>query len=124
MRILTILVLLVAVSGCTRWAMNANLNEAYQAYDRGDCDSVMLSLSKVERQSRERSYVWPEVSMLRGQCLERQKLYVDAVQTYQFLIAKYPSSEYAYRARARLDTLSQLGHNLGGQPAKPLPASK
>lgn len=62
--------------------------------------------------------------MLRGQCLERQKLYVDAVQTYQFLIAKYPSSEYAYRARARLDTLAQLGHNLAGQPAKPFPASK
>ncbi|GFM52108.1 lipoprotein [Pseudomonas cichorii] len=124
MRILTILVLLVAVSGCTRWAMNANLNEAYHAYERGDCDSVMLSLSKVERQSRERSYVWPEVSMLRGQCLERQKLYVDAVQTYQFLIARYPSSEYAYRARARLDTLAQLGHNLAGQPAKSFPASK
>ncbi|MFJ4142262.1 tol-pal system YbgF family protein [Pseudomonas sp. NPDC089734] len=122
MRILTIVLLLAAVSGCTRWAMNANLNEAYQAYDRGDCDSVMLSLSKVERQSRERQYVMPEVTMLRGQCLERQKLYVDAAQTYQFLIGKYPTSEYAYRARARLETLSQLGHN--PPAAKPLPAAK
>jgi TolA-binding protein len=52
----------------------------------------------------------PEVSMLRGQCLERQKLFVDAAQTYQFIIAQYPNSEYAFRARARLETLQSLGH--------------
>ena len=48
--------------------------------------------------------------MLRGQCLERQKLFVDAAQTYQFIIAQYPTSEYAFRARARLETLESLGH--------------
>ncbi|NVL47926.1 tetratricopeptide repeat protein, partial [Pseudomonas syringae pv. actinidiae] len=68
------------------------------------------------------AYVQPEVSMLRGQCLERQKLYVDAAQTYQFLMNQYPGSEYAYRARARLDTLAQLGHYPRAQPARPVPA--
>ena len=86
MRIWMIIVLLAAVSGCTRWARNCNLNSAYRAYDRGDCDSALLSLSKVDRQSRARRYVQPEVSMLRGQCLEKQKLYVDAAQTYLFII--------------------------------------
>ncbi|MEE4665607.1 tetratricopeptide repeat protein [Pseudomonas alliivorans] len=124
MRIVTIVVLLVAVSGCTRWAMNSNLDHAYRAYQEGDCDRVMLDLSKVERQSRERRYVQPEVSMLRGQCLERQKLYVDAAQTYQFLMNQYPASEYAYRAKARLDTLAQLGHYPPAQPARAIPASK
>jgi TolA-binding protein len=61
--------------------------------------------------------------MLRGQCLERQKLFVDAAQTYQFIIGHYPSSEYAYRARARLDTLQQLGHLPAAGLAKPRPAS-
>lgn len=61
--------------------------------------------------------------MLRGQCLERQKLFVDAVQTYQFIINQYPSSEYAYRARARLDTLQQLGHSPGASVAQPRPAA-
>jgi hypothetical protein len=52
----------------------------------------------------------PEISLLRGQCLERQALFVDAMQTYQFIVTNYPASEYAYRARARADTLRQLGH--------------
>ncbi|MBI6705930.1 tetratricopeptide repeat protein [Pseudomonas viridiflava] len=124
MRIVTIVVLLAAVSGCTRWAMNSNLDHAYRAYQEGDCDRVMLDLSKVERQSRERRYVQPEVSMLRGQCLERQKLYVDAASTYQFLMNQYPASEYAYRAKARLDTLAQLGHYPAAQPTRAIPASK
>jgi TolA-binding protein len=90
--------------------MDHHLNNAYSAYERGNCEQVMLELSKVERASRARPYVWPEVSMMRGQCLERQKMFVDAVQTYQFIIASYPQSEYAYRARARLETLQSLGH--------------
>jgi len=101
---------LFSVTGCTRFSMNHHLNLAYSAYDRGNCEQVMLELSKVERASRARPYVWPEVSMMRGQCLERQKLFVDAAQKYQFIIASYPQSEYAYRARARLETLQSLGH--------------
>ncbi|QAY87799.1 tetratricopeptide repeat protein [Pseudomonas arsenicoxydans] len=100
----------LSVTGCARWSMNHHLNNAYSAYDRGNCEQVMLELSKVERSSRARPYVWPEVSMMRGQCLERQKLFVDAAQTYQFIMASYPQSEYAYRARARLETLQSLGH--------------
>lgn len=110
MRFVLIAALAVSVVGCTRWSMNHHLNNAYRAYDRGNCESVMLELSQVDRDSRARRYIQPEVSMLRGQCLERQKLFVDAAQTYQFIITQYPTSEYAYRARARLDTLQQLGH--------------
>ncbi|MDQ3200801.1 MAG: tetratricopeptide repeat protein [Pseudomonadota bacterium] len=110
MRFLLIAVLALSVVGCTRWSMNHHLNNAYSAYERGNCEQVTLELSKVERASRARPYVWPEVSMLRGLCLERQKLFVDAAQTYQFIIASYPQSEYAFRARARLETLQSLGH--------------
>ncbi|PTR29401.1 MULTISPECIES: tol-pal system YbgF family protein [unclassified Pseudomonas] len=110
MRIVLIVVLTLSVVGCTRWSMNHHLNNAYSAYDRGNCEQVMLELSKVERDSRARPYVWPEVSMMRGLCLERQKMYIDAVQTYQFIIASYPQSEYAFRARARIETLQSLNH--------------
>ena len=110
MRFVPIAALALSVTGCTRWSMNHHLNNAYSAYDRGNCEQVMLELSKVERASRVRPYVWPEVSMMRGQCLERQKLFIDAAQTYQFIIASYPQSEYAFRARARLETLQSLGH--------------
>ncbi|MHC8307053.1 tetratricopeptide repeat protein [Pseudomonas sp. PB3P13] len=110
MRFMLIAMLALSVVGCTRFSMNHHLNNAYSAYERGNCEQVTLELSKVERASRARPYVWPEVSMLRGLCLERQKLFVDAAQTYQFILASYPQSEYAYRARARLETLQSLGH--------------
>ena len=69
------------------------------------------------RTSRARPFIHPEVSLLRGQCLERQKLYVDAAQTYEYLIQRYPQNEYAYRARARLQTLEKLGHYRIGEAA-------
>jgi TolA-binding protein len=123
MRIVMILIVVAALGGCTRWSMNSHLNNANRAYAQGDCDTVMYNLSKVDRESRSRRYVQPEVSMLRGQCLERQKFYLDAMQTYQFIITHYPNSEYAYRAQARMDTLQQLGHDRGAQPAVTKPAS-
>ena len=110
MRVLVFLLLTLSVVGCSRHSLDRHLNNAYEAYDRGECEAAILSLSRAERSSRSRSYIQPEISLLRGQCLERQALFVDAMQTYQFIATHYPASEYAYRARARMDTLRQLGH--------------
>lgn len=123
MRTLLILTLAASAVGCTRWSLDHHLNNAYRSYDEGDCERVMLELSQAERRSRSRGYLQPEISLLRGQCLERQNLFVDAAQTYQFIINQYPTSEYAYRARARLETLRQLGHHGGTEPAKASPAA-
>lgn len=109
MRYLTLIVLGLLLTACGR-GVDRHLDRAYQAYNQGDCAQAMLELSRTERKSRSRAYLQPEISLLRGQCLERQKLYVDAVQTYLFIRDHYPSSEYAFRAGARLDTLGQLGH--------------
>lgn len=122
MRCLIALALLAGVAGCTRFTLDHHLNNAYRAYDEGDCEQVMLELSQAERKSRSRNYLQPEISLLRGQCLERQSLFVDAAQTYQFIISRYPTSEYAYRARARLEILDQLGQARPAVPAKPIPA--
>lgn len=110
MRTLLVVLMLVGVAGCNRYSFDQQLNDAYEAYDRGECESAILSLSKAERNSRSRRYMQPEISLLRGQCLERQALFVDAMQTYQFIVTNYPASEYAYRARARIETLRELGH--------------
>ncbi|SDJ72700.1 tetratricopeptide repeat protein [Pseudomonas indica] len=123
MRTLIILALLVSGAGCTRWSLDHHLNNAYRYYEDDDCERVMLELSQAERRSRSRSYLQPEISLLRGQCLERQKLFVDAAQTYQFIIVRYPTSEYAYRARARLETLRQLGHYHADEPVRAVPAA-
>ncbi|TLX58403.1 hypothetical protein DN824_10020 [Stutzerimonas nosocomialis] len=122
MRTFILITLAVLATGCsTRSSLDRHLDEAYQYYERGDCDKTMLSLSQAERRSRARSYVQPEISLLRGQCLERQGLFVDAAQTYQFIISRYPASEYAFRSRARLETLRQLGHYQPSETAKTLP---
>ena len=123
MRIVLILVLVASVAGCTRWSMNHHLNNAYRAYYRGNCEAVMLELSEVDRDSRSRPYIWPQTAMLRGLCLERTKFYLDAAQTYQYIINEFPKSEYAYRAKARIETLRILKFIPGpGTTAQALPA--
>lgn len=121
MRILVVVLLMLSVVGCSRHSLDRHLNNAYEAYERGECEEAILSLSRAERSSRSRSYMQPEISLLRGQCLERQALFVDAMQTYQFIVTHYPTSEYAYRARARMDTLRQLGHESVDAPVKVTP---
>lgn len=123
MRTLIILAVALAATGCTRASLDHHLNNAYRAYSEGDCSRVALELSQAERKSRSRNYLQPEISLLRGQCLERESLFVDAAQTYQFIISRYPASEYAYRARARLQTLEQLGHHAPAPAAKASPAA-
>lgn len=111
MRTLFVLFAAAISVGCSsRSALDRHLDSAYQHYQDGDCEQVMLALSQAERRSRHRDNLQPEISLLRGQCLERQGLFVDAAQTYRFILMRYPASEYAYRARARLETLRQLGH--------------
>lgn len=112
MRILSILLVTAAITGCSsRSALDRHLDSAYQHYRVGDCEQVMLELSQAERRTHHRGHnLQPEISLLRGQCLERQGLFVDAAQTYRFILGRYPASEYAYRGRARLETLRQLGH--------------
>lgn len=118
MRTVLVLVLAFGLLGCTRWSFDREMDNAYRAYEFGECAKVMLALSRAERASRSRPYLQPEISLLRGQCLERQRLYIDAAQTYEFIQAHYPASEYAFRARARLETLRQLGHYPSSEPAK------
>ena len=122
MRIMLVLLLATTVTGCTRWSMNHHLNNAYRAYDRGHCETVMLELSEVDRDSRSRPYIWPQTAMLRGLCLERTKFYLDAAQTYQWIINEFPQSEYAYRAKARIETLRILKFIPGGGTTQALPA--
>ncbi|MFT6431030.1 MAG: hypothetical protein ACJAXR_000073 [Halopseudomonas sp.] len=111
MKRLLLVTVITALAGCASQGHDADINQAYQAYQRDDCGAVMLHLSSAERRSRFRAYQdQPEVSLLRGLCLERQALYLDAAQIYRYLQRHYPQSEYSYRAVARLETLRLLGH--------------
>jgi TolA-binding protein len=110
MRSLLLITVGLLLGGCTRWQADYHLDNAYRYYSEGNCNQVGLELSQAQRQIRARPYLQPEISLLRGQCLERDNMFVDAEQTYRFIVSRYPGSEYAYRAKARLDTLEQLEH--------------
>lgn len=109
MRSLPIIIATLFLAACSS-QLDRRLDDAYLAYNQGDCARTMVELSRAERLSRARRYLQPEISLLRGQCLEREGLFVDAVETYRFINTQYPASEYAFRARARLETLAQRGH--------------
>lgn len=106
------------LAGCAA-GPHKHLDRAYQAYDRGSCEQAQRELAKAEHRSRSRSHLQPEISLLRGLCLERQALYLDAAQTYRFIVRRHPHSEYSYRAGARLETLRQLGYIDPAQELKP-----
>ncbi|GGE31003.1 hypothetical protein GCM10007421_00870 [Halopseudomonas oceani] len=106
------------LSGCGASGYKRHLDNAYEAYADGDCAQVITELSRTERLIRSRPYLQPEISLLRGQCLERQGFYLDAIQIYRFMLDTHPKSEYSYRAAARLETLRQLGHY---DPERPIP---
>ncbi len=125
MRILMVLVWVLLGTACTsRGAANRYMDSAYESYAGGDCQSALLALSQAERMGRPGNGMQPEISLLRGNCLERQGLYVDAAQTYRFIQSRFPYSEYAWRAKARLDTLQQLGYLRMGEPAIVWPAPR
>ncbi len=109
MRSLIVACLALSATGCNSWSLNSDLNGAYRAYDKGDCAQVMLDLSRAERRIRARPYLQPEISLLRGQCLERQSLFVDAAQTYHFHHRPLPHQRICLPCQARLETLRQLG---------------
>ncbi|MFC3606659.1 hypothetical protein [Stutzerimonas tarimensis] len=125
MRIPLILILTLSTLGCSgRGAADRYLDEAYRHYAADNCEKTALALSQAERMLRSGNPVQSEISLLRGHCLERQMLYVDAAQTYLFIQSRYPATEYAYRARARLETLRQLGHYQEGTPALAHPVGR
>lgn len=110
MRPLLILLAAALIAGCASNTPGKHIDQAYKAYDQGDCAKAILELSQAERSARSRPHLQPEISLLRGLCLERQGLYLDAIQIYRHLVRYTPTSEYAYRAGARLETLRLLGH--------------
>lgn len=117
--LIIVFVTLLSVGCSSRHAADRQLDAAYRHYQAGQCERVMRALSQAEHSSRAGDRRLSEISLLRGHCLERQGLFVDAGETYRFIIDGHPTSEYAYRARARLETLRRLGH----YPAEPLAES-
>ncbi len=99
------LLLALLLSGCTSYRIDSTMANAYDNYDNDNCEAVLQNLSEADRLIRKRRYLQAEISMMRGLCLERQGYFMDALETYRFILSRYPQSEYGFRARARIRLL-------------------
>lgn len=99
------LLMALLLAGCTSLQIDNVMDEAYSHYDNDNCEAAMHSLSEADRLIRKRRYLQSEISMMRGLCLERQGYFMDAIETYRFILSRYPQSEYGFRARARIRLL-------------------
>lgn len=100
------LLIALLLCGCTTSRRIDNTMEAaYNNYDDDNCEAVMQNLSEADRLIRKRRYLQSEISLMRGLCLERQGYFMDALETYRFILSRYPQSEYGFRARARIRLL-------------------
>lgn len=98
-------VLALLLSGCTSFRIDRTMEEAYSNYDNDNCEAALHNLSEADRLIRKRRYLQAEISMMRGLCLERQGYFMDALETYRYILSRYPQSEYGFRARARIRLL-------------------
>ncbi len=104
-RVAIALVTALLLAGCTSYKIDNTMARAYENYDNDNCEAVLQNLSEADRLIRKRRYLQSEISMLRGLCLERQGYFMDALETYRFILSRYPQSEYGFRARARIRLL-------------------
>ena len=68
--------------------------------------TALRQLSQVESFHREMpSQQHAEVLLLKGQCLEGMGNRAEAASLYEYLIKTYPDTEFAARAKGRLEDL-------------------
>ena len=91
---------------CVSMAQRGAVGLAYQAYKKGDYVTALRKLSEAESyhsdMSNERH---AEISFLKGRCVEGMGNRAEAASLYEYVIKTYPDTEYAARAKGRLEEL-------------------
>ena len=91
---------------CVSMARRGGIDAAYRAYKKGDYVTALRQLSQVESfRSEMPSQQHAEVLLLKGRCLEGLGNRAEAASLYEYLAKTYPDTEYAARAKGRLEEL-------------------
>jgi TolA-binding protein len=101
-----LLVLLPAICSCTM-AQSGALGQAYGLYNKGDYVKALKRLSEMESYGELPDQRHAEVYYLKGRCLEGMGNRGEAAGLYEYLVKTYPDTEFAARAKGRLEELRQ-----------------
>jgi outer membrane protein assembly factor BamD (BamD/ComL family) len=109
-RLLPSLALLIALlpglCACTSLAQRGSVDLAYQAYGKGDYTAALTKLSFAEALHNEMTaQQHAEILLLKGRCLEGLGNRGEAASLYEYLCKTYPDTEFAARAKGRLEEL-------------------
>ena len=105
-----LLALLFTISGCTSFYKGAQVGAirvAYSSYSRGDYARALGKLADAEGHLEIPAPRRAEICYLRARCVEGMGNRIEAASLYEFLIKTYPDSEFAARAKGRLEELRQ-----------------
>jgi tetratricopeptide (TPR) repeat protein len=115
-----LLVLLPALSSCVSLVQAGATDRAYKYYRKGDYVTALRMLTSAESYGRMPEPRHAEICYLKGRCLEGLGNRDEAVMLYEYLIKTYPATEFAARARGRIQEL----RSGSGPPAPPPPRDR
>jgi outer membrane protein assembly factor BamD (BamD/ComL family) len=112
-----LLALLPALCSCVSMAQRGAVDLAYRAYNKGDYPLALRRLSRAESYHSEMSdRQHAEVLLLKGRCVEGIGNRAEAASLYEYLVKTYPDTEFAARAKGRLEELRQAGASAAPSP--------
>jgi TolA-binding protein len=122
-RLALLLVLLPALFACATVQSGA-LSRAYGSYNKGDYVTALRRLAEAESYGEMPDLRHAEVYYLKGRCLEGMGNRGEAASLYEYLIKRYPDTEFAARAKGRLEELRKAPEpNPSVETKSPPPAS-
>jgi len=81
------------------------VDNAYRAYNKGDYATALGELSLAEFYGTMSDERHAEILYLKGRCLEGMGHRLEAVSLYEYLIKTFHDTEFAARAKGRLEEL-------------------
>ena len=102
-----LLIALLPVFGACTMAQRGAIGRAYGSYNSHDYVRALRRLSEAESYGEVTDQRRAEICFLKGRCVEGMGNRIEAASLYEFLIKTYPDSEFAARAKGRLEELRQ-----------------
>ena len=103
---LTLTLVTLIIMGCAT-AQRGAMGISYSLIEDGKYESALRRLSQAELYVEPTPELRAEISFLRAKCYEGLNKTDDAIGLYEFIVQKFPDTQYAFQAQRRLRRLSQ-----------------
>ena len=83
-------------------AQKGALSQAYSSMRVGKYDEAIRKLSDAEQYRLPDPQTQAEIAFMRAKCYEGLQRKADALGAYDYIVATFPRSQYAFQAKERL----------------------